>query len=496
MSMPNIQNQKWLNDIELLDTTLEPTGSAYPAHLNEYFQKLADVSACTDISNEIIKSLAQELKTVVPWFLQQMPPLYLWSTSQTAIVDDILEIISGKVLAEKQIAERYNSSTQTCALIASGENASGLFRIIPRLSQFKSKTVRIFNTIDKKLALCEVYQAPYTPVTDSLNDKLSQKLNTIKKCLCEITAASTSEIHQNKTHKKQSLTPREAFLQAMDMDYLETATIKQVLLDYAAVDYCTQNENAYINVVNVYDEMCKNTRARIDIGMKNFPVNAAIENTVGIFNRYGYQVRRVIANEIRLSDSENFTVLHLVVANQDGTDVTSDTRTWSKIYKNLKALVYVDNDDEFSKLLQGENPPSLNETNLIRAMANWIHIFLTKQNPYYYSLDRVSKVILNHQQYMELSIRYFRAMFSPRLNEGRQRFVSECYTHLQNYINEVIDSVERSILKEGINFLKNILKTNSFLISKGGLTFRMNPEVLNKEFYPETPFGFFLHDWT
>src|SRR5690606_15318013 len=38
----------------------------------------------------------------------------------------------------------------------------------------------------------------------------------------------------------------------------------------------------------------------------------------------------------------------------------------------------------------------------------------------------------------------------------------------------------------------NILKTNYFLVSKGALTFRVDPRVLNKTFYPETPYGIFF----
>lgn len=469
MNTQNRQNHQWLNDIELLDSNLEDKNFESNASLNDYFQNLSNDLTCTNISNEILNSLSQELKTVIPWFLNQMPPLYLWSTSQSAIVDDILEIISGKVLTEKQIAERYNSATQTCVLLASGENASGTFRLVPRLSQYKSKIVRIFNTIDRKLALCEIYQSPYLAVALTKDAKLIQKASAIK----------------------DRVAIPDHFIQSMDVDYLQTATVRQIQLDYEAVEYCLKNENAYIQVTNVYHQDRNDIRARIDLGMKNFPVQAAIENAVGIFNRYNYQVRRIIANEIQISSSEIVTVLHMVVANSDGSDVTHDARVWGKLYKSLKSLVYVDHNDEFSKLLQGENPASLNEINLVRAMANWIHVFLTKQNPYYYSIDRVSKIILSHSNYIEFAIRYFRALFSPRMNENRQDFISEAYAQLQSYLNDVTDSVDRNILKEGINFLKNILKTNYFLVSKGGLTFRMNPHVLNKEYYPETPYGFF-----
>ena len=92
-----------------------------------------------------------------------------------------------------------------------------------------------------------------------------------------------------------------------------------------------------------------------------------------------------------------------------------------KVLKSLKTLSYVDHGDEFSNLLLGDSPFSLNETNLVRAIANWVHVFLTKQNPYYYSTDRVSKVIANNFNYMEYCICYFRARFDPRFEGDRKR---------------------------------------------------------------------------
>ena len=62
---------------------------------------------------------------------------------------------------------------------------------------------------------------------------------------------------------------------------------------------------------------------------------------------------------------------------------------------------------------------------------------------------------------------------------------------LQATFAEIFDPVEKNILKEAFNFLTHILKTNYFMVSKGALTFRLSPECLNKNDYPETPFGIF-----
>lgn len=474
MTLPNTRSQEWLAEVELLDSNMEPSDSIKPMNVEKFFVGLTDSQSEKLATEGILSEIALELQHTVPWFLSQMPPLYLWSTSRRAIMDDIIEVVSGKVLTEKQLAERHSASTQTVTLIAAGEASSATLRIAPSLSRFPAKAARIFNSLDKKIGLCELYQSPY-----SMQDAWKDLKNAAKK---------------DALLKALDTFPRdhvEKFLVSLDRDYVDFATIKQMVLAFHAVEYCTENENAFVNLTNVYDENKQSGRARVDICLKNFPVNAAMENIIGIFNRYNFQVRRLLANEVQMPGNQKFTVLHLIVANPTGEEISQNMKPWRKVVKNLKALPYVDHGDEFSTLLRGDTPYSLNETNLVRAMANWAHIFLTKQNPYYYSLDRVSKIIVNNPPYMELCIRYFRSRFDPRFVDDRKKESEAILVEINALKSAATDLVEKSVLKEGLNFLMNILKTNYFLVSKGALSFRISPAALDKEFYADTPFGIF-----
>ena len=145
MTLPNIHSQKWLSEVELLDSEIEPSESLKPANIEKFFAGISDVKACSNASSGILDDLSKELERTVPWFLSQMPPLYLWSTSQKAIMDDILEIVSGKVLSEKQIAERVCALTQTVTFIAAGEHSTASVRIAPVLSRHHAKAARLFN---------------------------------------------------------------------------------------------------------------------------------------------------------------------------------------------------------------------------------------------------------------------------------------------------------------------------------------------------------------
>lgn len=473
MTKSNILNHDWLADIELLDSKIEPDPSLLAENIEKSMSQRTGVDMCSAVTQGILNDISKELDQTASWFLSQMPPLYLWTTSERAVMDDILEIISSKVLTEGQMAERYSARTQTTTLIAAGEQSNGVARMAPVLGRFPAKMGRIFSSRDKRIGLCELYQAPYDG-TSAWQDSKNQK----KRIAIQTVLA-------NKDPKAI-----ENFIQALDKDYVDVATVKQMSLAFDAIEYTIKNEHVAVSLTNVLDDK-KHARIRVDLCLKNFPVNAAMEYVIGIFNQHAFQVRRVLANEICLNAKQKFTIVHVIAATPNGEQITQDMKSWGKILKSLKSLSYVDHGDEFSNLLQTSNSFSLNETNLLRAMANWVHIFLTKQNPYYYSLDRVSKIIVRNQSYMDLCVQYFRTRFDPRFKENRSDQQSVLMSQVEHLYSDLSDSVEKNILKEGFRFLSHILKTNYFLVSKGGLTFRMDPKVLHKSDYPDTPYGIF-----
>lgn len=466
-------SKAWLNEVELLDTTLEKpelsTSLLAKAPASDASQPSGIQGA---IQQDLLTFLRGGLDTAVPWFLTQMPPLYQFITPREERLEHLTEIVSGKILSHGQEVERWNNQTQCATIITGGDNGNAALSLAPRLGRVPAKFVSYFLSLDKRVAVCSTLQSPYK------------------------TGAywSTADKQQKKTSILQALslkpsTDVENYLNSIDADLLERATAKMLAIGFTAVKYCQENENAYVQLTTL-DE-AQDGSFRVDIGLKGFPITAGLENVVGILNRYNFNVRRSLGFEVRLSENQQFAILQIVAAANSGEKVNPQSTPWGRVMKAFKALNYVDHGDEFSALMQGSNPRSLNETNLIRAIANWAHIFLTKVNPYYYALDRVSKVIVRNDAYMEQCIRYFRARFDPRFDGDRKARASETSRIVESMLVDIGDDVERNILREGFNFLQNILKSNYFLVSKGALSFRVDPKCLNKEFYPDSPYGIF-----
>lgn len=475
MDLASALNQDWLKEIELLDNEYEFSENLEKETLEPFFHDFGNEVNCDNIKQGILTDITTELNNTVEWFLRGMPPLYLWSTSRRAMMHDILAIISSNVIRDQQTAERYDAETETTTVIAPQGEFTATTHVARALFKYQCKFLRIFNSFDKRIAVCELYHSPYSGINElDDSEKLKKKLGLLKKAF----------------QKYDSLRTK-IFIESLDKNYFEYATIAQILIDFKITEYCRENENAYVDFLNVQNVSTNDYRVRIDVGFKYIPTCSVVENIVGIFARYDFQLHRVIASEFDCQDGQKFTILHLVAATPDGAEVTKNERSWGKVLKSIRALTYVDHNDHFTSLVQGKTPYSLNEINLVRAIANWTHIFLTKINPYSYSLDRVSKTLLRNTNFIDLYIRYFRGKFDPRFKNDRQAEVTLVEAEVLAIARETWDQVEKNILMEGLKFLKNVLKTNYFILSKSGLTFRVDPAVLNREVYSEIPYGIF-----
>ncbi|MBX9703188.1 MAG: NAD-glutamate dehydrogenase [Silvanigrellaceae bacterium] len=471
MNITTEHDNQWLREVELLDSELETVNLSSEMKNENIQSPFPSLSAPENFINEILKELKSELEKTLPWFLQHMPLLYLHSTTFLEKMDNVLEIVAGKIFENNQEVIRKNSQDLCVTLIAPGEKASVLLGSM--LSNYPGKALNLFTSNDKRAALCKVFQSSYFTENNWDTNENALKRKQIEHALKDKPAERV-----------------EGFLNLLDKDFFKTATVKQIVIAFEVMDFCLQNESNYVKLTIVNHD--QSNTARLDIGIKNFPLNIVAENIIAVFNRFKYQVLRILGAEFKWPENNDyFTICSVIIARENSEFIEENSKIWGKAVKTLKTLSFVDHGDMFTSLIQGQEPMSLNEVNLIRSMANWTHIFLTKRNPYYYSLERVSKVFINHPVFNEYAIRYFRAKFDPRFKDDRVTAMQNNLELCLKTVFECVDSVEKTILNEGLNFLKNILKTNYFFVTKRALSFRLSPEVLNKEDYPETPYGIF-----
>ncbi len=387
----------------------------------------------------------QEKKEVNDWIQKNLPLIYPSLISPSDVEEQIKEI--PLMLNKQELIQRSHLSSGKNTILISGMGEELIITMAKFFKGIEANEAFIFTSEDNQLALGTFYGSVSSEDT---------------------THSSTPFVGVKKVPKIQSI-------------------CKDILNDIKA------HQNTYVNTTII-----KNTSYfRVDIGLKNLPFMGALELIIGILRRYQYQIQYVIGQthplHLENGTTEEIGASYIIGAKTgDGKPLDTDSIYWGRTVKSLKTLTYVDQGDSFSSLLQGSQPRSLNEANLIRATAHWAHIMLVKINPYYYSLYQVSQVLLKNHEYLEKLLMLFRAKFDPRYKFSRQEKIEEVHSYCTTSLKDVEDEVERTILNQSLLFIEHIVKTNYFVVAKSSLAFHINPICLKKNEKDEVPYAIFF----
>jgi glutamate dehydrogenase len=312
MSSSKSSSHEWLKDVELIDSKEEPVSVDASVSLENVLRGMGESPLRNELMEGVFKELKKELEIVVPWFLSQMPPLYHFITPVAQKIDTIMEIVAGKVLTEEQMVERVDTKDERVTIIAPGAAGTSIVKIAPRLGKYTGKVITMVSSVDTKLAVCHIHQRPYSTASNWTSPGQQKKRAAAKALL---TGKPEGEV--------------DAYLDSLDADYAREATIRMIALGFEAVEYCNDNENSYVNLTTVEDDPIEN-RFRVDIGVKGFPITAAAENIVGIFNRYNFVVRRVLGQDVRMADGQQFTIVSVIASSATGERVNADGTAWGR----------------------------------------------------------------------------------------------------------------------------------------------------------------------
>jgi len=417
-------------------------------------------------------AIDQSIGILTPWFFSNMPQFYYETTPREEKIRDLHAVITGHIFESKQTLQLWNRERSKTTFLAPGSDEN-IFRIIAQnVIDLKVKHGSMFTSNDRLLLISSFFTEDFVRV-DASNEKCAAKLEQAK----EILAAEDQAIVDD-------------FLMNLDHDMVVHATPGRIARMYKLFSLARDREDAYTHLIpHYYHEY-----ARLDIAYKKMPLNETLTNFLGLFQRYDIQVNRCVLATVNLQTSTPISILTFIIRRENGETIDENFVPFLKLNKAAKTLRWVDSDD-WDYLLQtppeGYGPYSLNEINLIRAMSVWSQVFLSKMNPYYYSDERIRKSLTRNPEILQELLNYFRIKFDLRVNEEQRAGLGEIEANILRIGNEVTHRISREIFGECLNFLKNILKTNYFYPAKTGLSFRMDPMVLNKEHYPNRPFGFF-----
>jgi glutamate dehydrogenase len=135
-------------------------------------------------------------------------------------------------------------------------------------------------------------------------------------------------------------------------------------------------------------------------------------------------------------------------------------------------------------------------------MVHFIHQVLVQADPYLYSFSNIEEGICRHPELTVKLTEAFDKKFNPEKTDLK------AYKEIRDKLLLLVDQIDtgqeandtrrKNILKQGMNFIEFMLKTNAYRNNKTALSFRLDPAYLDHvpfnraDKFPELPFAIFF----
>lgn len=426
-----------------------------------------------DIAETVRIGLDQSIAILTPWFFKNMPKIYYQTTPRAEKVRHLSAVITGHVFETKQTVELWDRDRSKVTYIGPGGDSKILSDMGGRLLPLSLKMGSVYFSRDNLLFLSTFFTKDYKAL-DVSNRHITLKIEAARKILYAEYPNDHAGVDQ--------------YLENLDNDFVMYATILRLQVTYKMVHHMVDHEGAHTFLESLEDS----PKARLTLGIKDVEISEIYEQVLHLIHRYGFKISRNFLINLDKGYESPIVVMHFEIQHKSGKKVEIENQSTISMVKALRTLGWVDT-DEYAQFMQPPFEFSINATSFIRSLASWAHVQLGKENAYYYSEYKILRTLLNYPDITTKLVELFRVRFDPfrekeRANDGFGKFKEEVATQ----VRELLDPVERQIFRSCIKFITGILKTNYFLPTKTGLAFRLDPQILNSDYYPTKPFGIYF----
>lgn len=292
-------------------------------------------------------------------------------------------------------------------------------------------------------------------------------------------------------------------LATMNTRFLRSLTKERLILAFDVLFRAKLRDPCQIEVVRNEEWTQKKDTPSLQIVLawRNVPKFDFLYRLTKVILRHGLALKRMAATYVEPYSKNNVLVMSLGIHGAQGKAAWEEADI-SDFLQELVTVKYFPGQETIetsfvdNKLVRG------NIGNLIKTMVHFIHQILVHADPNLYSFQNIEEGVCRHVELTVKLTQAFEAKFHPEksdLNTFNQ--IKNEYLSLVEKIDtgqEANDNRRRNILKQGMNFIEYMLKTNFYRPNKTAFSFRFDPRYLDNvpynrvEKFPELPFAVFF----
>ncbi|MFW6324015.1 MAG: NAD-glutamate dehydrogenase domain-containing protein [Desulfovibrionales bacterium] len=413
---------------------------------------------------EVKQGLIRSTEEVVPWFYENMNEYYFRSHSDEEQQEHLHAIISGQVTAQNQIVVLKNRSETRVTYITPGTDDANLIQILDQLRDTEIQTARIYTSFDRALRLDTFHFQIDEPKNGEARKQVLQAM---------LDSGKIAE------EDEESLA---SFLDRATNDYVEKFEPDRVARHFGLLDSLHGAER----VVTRLEKQVYPDQDRILVAMNHPPRTGTLLEMVKVLSRSGLRIRRLYADLFTGAGGDRSLIMTAYV--EGSQELAHDSQKWVAISADLELIKWYHSGvlDWFAE----NRNWSLKKVSLLQGACKFAYQFLQRRFPDVYSSARIARIVLRHPDGVQKLIDLFHARFEPFV-PARDTLVARHTKEVDDYLGNITERTERSVLEEIRDFFLHCKRTNYFQKSPFGLAFRMDGGII-PEVKGERPYGVFF----
>ena len=438
----------------------------------------ANQNDLNSVIEELAESFRRTAEAVVPWFYQNMPPMYFQDTDPATQLAHLRAIIaakaSGRPLELTLKGEDNSQWTFVRPLNYPGVLAE-LVRELPRDRPLRAAKIHTANDGQLVIDTFEFGEGdPFDPNDPEQALKMEQTMGYAAMNLPQWSAESVRDYFHRCT-----------------ADYVLTVTPLRMCSHWELYRQVRGTDGTAVRLEQESDP----TLSRIVVAAGNVTTRTMLERVATRLSRSGINMHRAYLDVINDGKNGTITLLGFVVhrpATEGSGPIDPESELWKVVRRDLLRLKWIDQ----RTLDLAYRHPDLNLTRaeIITGLCDLTHQVLVKTNPYAFTPDRIATLAERNLSLATTIADLFLHRFDPDKPLDDDAFDAHCKAILKDIDQSVDGEDARAVLKKMIEAVGAVLRTNVYLEDRWSLAMRLDPAFLATEERSELPFGvFYVH---
>jgi glutamate dehydrogenase len=240
---------------------------------------------------------------------------------------------------------------------------------------------------------------------------------------------------------------------------------------------------------------------QIVLAWRNVPKQDFLYRLTRVIHRHGLALKRMTATYVNPYSKQSILLMSLALHGAQG-GAAWEEADLDDFLQELVTVKYFPGQEAIETTFVDSKLISGNLGNVLKAMVHFIHQVLVQADPYLYSFANIEEGVCRHPELTVQLMQAFEKRFHPEKTDLKGfKQIRDKFLELVDQIDtgqQANDVQRKNILRQGMNFIDHVLKTNAYRTNKTAFSFRLDPKYLDQapfnriDKFPELPFGIFF----